>query len=411
MISRIQSSKNFIVVCTIILFMSSCKQKEENTTVEVPLTTTIDSTLYHAAEQYKFLGKQIEAGEYPKTYYADKDELETSNSGWWCSGFYPGSLLYLYEAVGDSAIRDAAIATFDDLQKEQFNTHTHDLGFMMFCSFGNALRLDKNPEYEQILINSAKSLSTRYNDTVQAIRSWDSHPANHATEEEMAVIIDNMMNLELLFWATKVTGDSTYYNIAETHANTTIKNHFREDNSSYHQLIYRESDGSVRAKITAQGAADSSAWARGQAWGLYGYTVMYRETRDTVYLEQAQKIADFILQHPHLPEDMIPYWDFNAPNIPDAERDSSAGAIIASALLELSQYTEGDRAEKYLASSETILRSLLTPEYIAETGQNGGFLLKHGVGHKPANSEVDVPLSYGDYYLIEAMLRYKDMAE
>lgn len=222
------------------------------------------------------------------------------------------------------------------------------------------------------------------------------------------MIIDNMMNLELLFWATAATGDSTYYDIAIKHADTTIANHFREDNSSYHVINYHPETGEVQRKRTAQGYADESAWARGQAWGLYGYTVMYRVTKDQKYLDQAVAIAEFVLNHPNLPEDKIPYWDFDAPNIPNELRDSSAGAIMASALLELSQYVDAEKGKSYYEDAATMLKTLTTDEYIAEKGTNGGFLLKHGVGHIPENSEVDVPLTYGDYYLVEAMLRYLD---
>ncbi|MCX2678482.1 glycoside hydrolase family 88 protein [Galbibacter sp. EGI 63066] len=389
----------------------SCKQgtKKQTSSTEDTLSATIDSTLLTAVKQYKFLAKQIDSGQYPKTYHAKEDRLETSNSGWWCSGFYPGTLLYLDEAVNAPDLKQEAQRVLEDLKKEQSNTSTHDLGFMMYCSFGNANRLEKNPEYEKILLNSAKSLSTRYNDTVKAIRSWDSAPWNKAGDDDLVVIIDNMMNLELLFWATKFSGDSTYYDIAVNHANTTIKNHFRSDYSSYHEVIYKEENGEARAKITNQGTADESAWARGQAWGLYGYTATYRETKDKKYLEQAQHIADFLINHPNMPKDYIPYWDFNAPGIPDALRDSSAASIIASALLELSSYSEGDKKENYQTIAKTILEKLLSDEYLPKVGENGGFILKHGVGNMPNKTEVDTPLSYGDYYLVEAMIRYKEM--
>jgi hypothetical protein len=274
---------------------------------------------------------------------------------------------------------------------------------MMFCSFGNANRLAPKPAYKDILVTSAKSLSTRFNPKVGAIKSWDSKPS------DFLVIIDNMMNLELLFWATKVTGDSSYYKTAVTHANTTIKNHFRPDYSSYHVINYNAETGAVQERKTAQGYADASAWARGQAWGLYGYTVMYRETKDKKYLDQAQHIADFILNHPNMPADLIPYWDFNAPNIPSALRDASAGAITAAALLELCRYTNKEKGKKYFTSAETMLKSLSSATYKAAPGTNGGFILKHGVGHLPQNSEVDVPLTYGDYYFVEAMIRYKNI--
>jgi uncharacterized protein YyaL (SSP411 family) len=217
-----------------------------------------------------------------------------------------------------------------------------------------------------------------------------------------------MMNLELLFWATKATGDSSFYKMAVVHANTTIRNHFRPDFSSYHVVNYDAVTGAVRQKKTAQGAADESAWARGQAWGLYGFTATYRETRDNTYLEQATKIASFILNHPNLPADKIPYWDFNAPGIPQALRDASAAAIIASALLELSDYVDKKTARSYVSTAEMILTHLSNPIYKAAAGTNGGFILQHGVGHLPGKTEVDTPLTYVDYYFIEAMIRYKN---
>ena len=393
--------KNFGVAFSILLIslFLSCKNEDK-------LLKTINSCLQQAVNQYSYLSEQVEPGEYPRSF--ENDSLITSGSGWWCSGFYPGTLLYLDEAVGAPALKKEAISFLDDLEREQTNTDTHDLGFMMFCSFGNSNRLKSNEDYQTILMNSAKSLATRYHDKVKAIRSWNSEPWNDAGEGDLVVIIDNMMNLELLFWATEHSNDSTYYDIAINHAETTLKNHFREDNSSYHQLIYDEETGNVKAKITRQGFADSSAWARGQAWGLYGYTVMYRVTKDEKYLNQAKRIADFILNHPNLPKDKVPYWDFNAPKIPNANRDSSAAAIIASALLELSGYVQDEKADIYHKNAKEILTSLLSPEYFAAHKENGGFLLKHGVGHSPANSEVDVPLSYGDYYLVEAMLRFKN---
>ncbi|POY40485.1 glucuronyl hydrolase [Flavobacterium alvei] len=349
--------------------------------------------------------KNLPENRYPKTYYADKQKFETSKSDWWCSGFYPGTLIYLDEATKKSVFEKEIDRVFQDLQKEQFNKTTHDLGFMMFCSFGNANRLNPTPEYATILMNSAKSLASRFDGKVGCIKSWD------AKDDSYLVIIDNMMNLELLFWASEYSGDKSYYDIAIKHANTTLKNHFRPDHSSYHVINYNSKTGEVKQKKTAQGYADESAWARGQAWGLYGYTVMYRATKDKKYLDQAVAIAEFILNNPNLPKDKVPYWDFNAPNIPDALRDSSAGAVMASALLELNSYVDKEHSKKYLNAAKTILETLTTNEYIAEEGTNGGFLLKHGVGHIPQKSEIDVPLTYGDYYLVEAMLRYKKLGK
>ncbi len=369
------------------------------------LEQKLDQALNRASEQYQLMMTILPEDRFPKTYHAAEDSLETSGSEWWCSGFYPGTLLYLHEQQDNEALRNEAHRIMEVLKEEQHNTSTHDLGFMMFCSFGNALKIAPKPEYEDILIQSAKSLSSRFDENVGVIKSWDSE------EGDYLVIIDNMMNLELLFWATAHSGDSSYYDIAIKHADATTANHFREDNSSYHVVNYDAATGAVNEQKTAQGYSDNSAWARGQAWGLYGYTVMYRFTRDQKYLDQAQAIAAFILDHPNLPDDKIPYWDFDAPNIPDELRDSSAGAIIAAALLELQGFVEAGDAEQYIETSRTILSSLAAEPYLAPAGTNGGFLLRHGVGHLPHGTEVDTPLTYGDYYFIEAIKRYKALKQ
>jgi unsaturated chondroitin disaccharide hydrolase len=386
------------------------------------LVRLIDLNLRQATNQYKVLMGKVPADRLPKTYYANGDKLETSNSGWWTSGFYPGTLLYLYEFSRDTSLLREALQRLSLLEKEQYNKGTHDLGFMMYCSFGNALRLAREgilpPQpapapapaptspaaLDSILLHSARSLSTRFNPTVGCIRSWDSKPWKYP------VIIDNMMNLELLFWATHTSGDSSFYRIAVTHANTTMRNHYRPDYSSFHVIDYDTATGNVIAKKTAQGYSDSSAWARGQAWGLYGYTVMYRSTRDPKYLDQAQHIVHFLLTNPNLPADKIPYWDYNAPNIPNALRDASAAAVMASALIELSRYVAPATGRGYLDVAEQIIVNLSSNTYKAVVGANGGFLLKHSVGHFPAGTEVDVPLTYADYYFVEAMLRYKQLA-
>lgn len=391
-----------VVLITFLFFCCKPVQKEENQQ-EIPLLETIEVNFKDAAEQYKVLQKNLPVDQFPKTYFPFSGVYEFSNSSWWCSGFYPGTLLHLYEETGDTTLLNEANRMLSILEKEKYNTHTHDLGFMMFCSFGHANRIDPKPAYQEILLTSAKSLSTRFNPAVGCIKSWDSKP------EDFLVIIDNMMNLELLFWATRVSGDSTFYNIATTHANTTIDHHFRPDNSSYHVLNYNAQTGDVMEKKTAQGNADESAWARGQAWGLYGFVATYRETKQEKYLEQAQKIARFLLSHPNLPADKIPYWDFNATGTPDMFRDASAAAIMASALIELSVYVSKEEADEYLQTAETILQSLSSPTYKAAAGTNGGFLLQHGVGHLPAGTEIDVPLTYADYYFVEAMRRYKNL--
>jgi unsaturated chondroitin disaccharide hydrolase len=389
----------FALICTVCFTTAGFAQPAFKPQKE--LLATIKKNFIDADAQYKVLARQIRAEEFPKTYHPNTGKQENSNSGWWCSGFYPGSLLSLYQETKDQQLLTEANRIMGVLAKEQFNTGTHDLGFMMYCSFGNANKIEPKPEYKPILINSAKSLSTRFNPKVGCIKSWNSKPGDYL------VIIDNMMNLELLFWATHETGDSSYYKIAVTHANTTMKNHFRPDYSSYHVINYDAETGAVKEKKTAQGFANESAWARGQSWGLYGYTVMYRETHDEKYLDQAQNIANFILSNPNLPADKIPYWDYNASNIPNALKDASAASVMASALLELCRYSDAQKGQEYFNVAQTILKTLSTAPYKAAASTNGGFILQHSVGHFPAGTEIDVPLTYADYYFLEAMERYQ----
>jgi len=381
------------------------KAEKRNPHPKTDLLQIVNHSLDKSASQYHLLMNQLAPDRFPVTYYSGLRKLVTSGSEPWVGGFYPGGLLYLYEHTKDTVLYNEALRKMKSLEKEQYNKTTHDLGFMMYCSFGNAKRIAPKPEYDEILINSAKSLASRFNKQVGCILSWDS-----GTDQFM-VIIDNMVNLELMFAATRITGDSSYCRIAVTHANTTLKNHFRPDYSSYHLVIYNPMNGEILKKQTVQGASDLSAWSRGQAWGLYGYTVMYRETKDPRYLEQANHIARFILNHPNLPMDKIPYWDFNAPKIPDEPRDVSAGAVICSALIELAGYAGHKTGREYIKAAETMLRSLTSVDYHAFTGENGGFILKHGVGNFPRNADIDVPLIYADYYYLEALSRYKNLSK
>ncbi len=317
----------------------------------------------------------------------------------WTSGFFPGVLWLLYEVTGDKKWEEQARVYTSNIEGEKLNGKTHDMGFKINCSFGAGYRLTSDPHYKDVIIQAAKTLSTRFNPVVGCIQSWD----HNADKWSYPVIIDNMMNLELLFAATKLTGDSSFYKIAVSHANTTMKNHFRPDFSSYHVLDYDTVSGKVLNKNTHQGYSDESAWSRGQAWALYGYTMCYRETRDPKYLRQAENVAGFILNHPNLPKDMIPYWDFDAPNISDEPRDASAAAIMASALSELSTFSEN--GSSYRKKADQIIVSL-SKNYRSPLGENKGFILIHSTGSKPMNSEVDVPIEYADYYYLEALIRF-----
>lgn len=352
-----------------------------------------------AEQQIQFLIKETKANKskqlsFPRTTI--HDSLKMIPSGDWTSGFFPGILWLLYEKTNKQEWKQAAEEFTDLMFKEPYNASSHDVGFKVYNSYGNGYKITNDSGYKRAIIDAAKTLSKRFNPTVGCIRSWD------FGKWQYPVIIDNMMNLELLFEATKLSGDSSFYRIAISHANTTMKNHFRNNYSSYHLVNYDPSTGNVIGKMTVQGYADESAWARGQAWGLYGYTMCYRETRDKKYLEQAEHIASFILNNPDLPKDGVPYWDFNAPDLQRQPRDASAAAVMASALYELSGYLQNGK--NYRKAADKIIESL-TKNYRSSIGANHGFILLHSTGHLPAGSEIDVPLIYADYYYLEALLR------
>lgn len=367
----------------------------------------IEASLDRAAEQYTRMDETVPGTLLPRTTRPD-GTLWMHEPGWWTSGFFPGSLWYLYEHTGDPQMKARAENRTDLIEEEKHNAFDHDIGFKINNSFGNALRITGDTSrYVPVIVTAARTLLERYDPDVGLIRSWGDRDDQ---EEPYLVIIDNMMNLDLLFDATELSRDSSFYDVAMSHADNTLRHFFRPDGSSYHVIEFDPQTGEVLRKRTAQGAADSSAWARGQAWGLYGFTQTYGNTGDERYLEQARTIADFILMHPHLPEDGIPYWDFDAPGMPDTYRDASAAAIMASALLELSGYVDDDsRRTAYRDAAARTLRTLSRAEYLADVGTNNHFILKHSVGSLPAGSEVDVPLTYADYYYLEGLLRLQEL--
>lgn len=323
----------------------------------------------------------------------------------WCSGFFPGSLCYLYQLTNDKSWLLQSKRFTEALDSIQYLTWHHDVGFMIGSSYLNIYRLNPNKAYKKAIIQTAKSLCTRFRKKAGVIQSWNVDRGWQSKRGwTCPVIIDNMMNLELLFEATRLSGDSTYWKVAVSHANKTLENQFRKDGSCYHVVDYDPNNGAVLHRQTAQGYADNSAWARGQAWAIYGYTVCYRYTHDRKYLDQAVKTLNFVMQNPNLPDDLIPYWDFDAPNIPNEPRDASSAACIASALYEMNNYLPDNG---YTSLADRIIRSLSSPEYRAPLGKNGCFLLMHSVGSIPHNNEIDVPLNYADYYFLEALTRRK----
>lgn len=408
--------KREIAVClSALLLLASCKEQEKGVVAE---------NFEFAEKQLAYALKEMDTARRLET---ESSIHQRSENGWseltnprslepdgsllmvpskdWCSGFFPGELWFLYEYTGDEKWKESAHRQTILLEREKYNGRTHDMGFKMYCSYGNGYRITGNEAYREVLVKSAETLITRYNPVVGAIRSWD----NVRSHWTYPVIIDNMLNLELLFWASKATGDSTFYRVAVKHAETTLKNHFRPNGSSYHVVDYDPETGAVVVKETHQGYAHESSWSRGQAWGLYGYTLCYRETGKPEFLEQAGRIADFIFSNPALPDDLIPYWDYDAPGIPNEPRDVSAATCTASALYELSRY-DAANAAKYLAWADAIVENV-SRHYRAELHTHKGFLLLHSTGAKILGFEIDAPLVYADYYFLEALLRKSQLGK
>jgi unsaturated chondroitin disaccharide hydrolase len=390
-----KKSSIYVVIACLILWSCNSTQNQED---------IADLRIEHISQQ---LGPMVEIAmnkqQIPRTIHEGK--MKFANKGFdWTEGFFPGTCWYMYELTGDDKWKNAASSLQELFIDHRFRTTNHDLGFVFNCSFGHGYKLLLDDKSKRVLIDAANSLIRRFNPAVGCIQSWDVDKGWQSERGwQFPVIIDNMMNLEMLFEVSKLTGDKKYYTIANTHAETTLKNHFRDDGSSYHVIDYDSINSDIRNRHTAQGFAHESAWARGQAWGLYGFTLSYRYTEDEKYLKKAEEIANFILNHPNLPKDKVPYWDFNAPNIPDEYRDASAAAIIASALIELDNYS----SNAYKDKATDILNNLSSDKYLAKVGENHNFLLKHSVGSIPHGNEIDVPLNYADYYYTEAIYRLR----
>ena len=362
----------------------------------------LDFSVKQSMSMYNVMKPQ--KGILPRT--AKDGEMITCEPAWWTSGFYPGTLWYCYEYTNDPQIRAAAEEMSSRVENQKYTTNNHDVGFMINCSFGNGYRLTRNESYREIIETAANSLSTRFHPVTGCTRSWNNK------KWQFSVIIDNMMNLELLTVASSMTGDNAYYNKAKSHADRTLIHHYRPDGSSYHVVSYDTINGNVLNQVTHQGVNDESAWSRGQAWGLYGFVMMYRQTGKKEYLDHAIKVGKFIMNHPRLPKDKIPYWDFDAPNIPKEGRDASAGAIMASAYVELSTYVPGELGKQFLTIGEQQIKSLASPAYRAnKVGDNNHFIIQHCTGFVAKQYEIDAPLTYADYYFVEALMRYKNLLE
>jgi len=372
----------------------SCNEQQE------PISAVANRVFSTAIYEFSEMDKSLSPGCYPRSY--KYGELITSDTQWWCSGFFPGSLWYVYEYTGNEEIKELAKKYTLGLSHILEGRTSHDLGFQINCSYGNALRITGDSLlYAPMIKEAAGKLASRFIPEVGCTKSWD---WGASEGWDCPVIIDNMMNLELLLVAASITGEEAFADIANTHATTTMAHHFRDDYTCYHVVDYDSKDGSVRRRQTHQGYSDESAWSRGQAWALYGYTMMYQKTGRSEYLTQAEKVAGMILEN--LKYGPIPIWDFDDPKGVKSYRDASAGAVMASAFATLSELSPKKKlSRKYRAIAEEQVRELASPSYFTTTDELGGFLLKHSVGNLPGESEVDRPLTYADYYFLEALLK------
>ncbi|UXP32775.1 glycoside hydrolase family 88 protein [Reichenbachiella agarivorans] len=387
---------NMIWLCVLLLACTEREAAQQSGEEEVGNGYSVWNSGVSARVPY-LLSYPVDSVQFPRSM-EENGEVRGVPSKDWTSGFFPGSLLYLYQLTGDTSFLTRAESWIPFMEKEQWNGRTHDMGFKVYCSIGKAYEITQNPHYKDVILTSAQTLSTRFSPTVGCIQSWDFG----MDKWQFPVIIDNMMNLELLFEATRLSGDSSFYKIADSHARKTLVNHYRADNSSYHVIDYNVTTGEVKQRLTHQGYDAESVWSRGQGWGLYGFTMVYRYTRDELFLEQAKKIAAFVMNHPQMPDDHIPYWDMNDPAIPNAPRDASAAAVDASACYELYTYT-GDIA--YLKFADAIMESLGSATYVLSEDFKVPFILTHSTGNWPKDDEIDLPIGYADYYFLEAMHR------
>ena len=382
----------FIILFSLVLINCQAQSKTDGFTVKTEIKERFS----------KLLDFPIDSVLIPRSMDLSTGVVKKVKSKDWTSGFFPGNLWQIYSLTGDVRFKEKAILWNAFIEKEKFNNTTHDMGFKVYCSFGKGLKVQDNAKYKNIIVKSAQTLVTRFDTKIGAIRSWD-----HNKEFfDFPVIIDNMLNLELLFEASKISGDKKFKNIAIQHANTTLKNHFRKDNSCYHVIDYDTITGKVKNKLTHQGFNNESSWARGQSWAVYGFTMAYRYTKNKEYLKQAEATAKYYINYKTLPEDGIPYWDFNDTSIPNAPRDTSSAAIMASALLELYSFTKN---ETYLEFSNKVLNTLSSDKYLLNDSVKGPFILDHSTGNWPKKDEIDQPIVYADYYFLEAIIRKQSL--
>ena len=385
---------SLFLIIALALFSSSCQAQYD------PSTSIVKKEIKERFQ--KLLDFPIDSVAIPRSMDVSTGIVKKIPSKDWTSGFFAGNLWQIYKITGEIRYKEKAALWNAFVEKEKFNNRTHDMGFKVYCSFGKGLAVEDNAKYKSIVIKSAQTLVTRFDAKIGAIRSWD-----HNKEFfDFPVIIDNMLNLELLFEASKLSGDTTFKNIAIQHANTTLKNHFRKDNSCYHVIDYDTLSGKVKNKLTHQGFNNESSWARGQSWAVYGFTMAYRYTKNKEYLKQAEATAKYYINNKNLPKDGISYWDFNDTSIPNAPRDASSAAVMASALIELYSFTKN---KTYLEYSNKVINTLSSDKYLLNDSVKGPFILDHSTGNWPKKDEIDQPIVYADYYFLEAIIRKQSL--
>ena len=401
-------------MATIAISQISMAQKVQ-TAAQVP-TLDVDKQLQYCHKQVKRALAELQQkdGFYDYTMEPRNILKGDKQKGWncrkmdkdWCSGFWPGILWMDYQNTKDEAVKKTAEGYTESLKGIAYRPcHNHDIGFLMFCSYGKGYEVNHSPEYKKIILASADSLATLFNPIVGTILSWPRMVEREHWPHN--TIIDNMMNLDLMFWASKNGGNKFLYDLAVTHAKTTMKNHFRPDGSCYHVAVYDTINGDLIKGVTHQGYADNSMWARGQAWAIYGYTMVYRYTKNKMFLDFAQKVTDiYIKRLKETSDDMIPLWDMDDPRgVKLAPKDVSAACIVADALLELQQYVDKEKCDEYSLFALQSLAQLSTDKY--QSGKKNVAFLMHSTGHHPAKSEIDASIIYADYYYMEALVKVK----
>ncbi|MCK4733831.1 MAG: glycoside hydrolase family 88 protein [Methanophagales archaeon] len=333
----------------------------------------------------KKVDQRIKLNDFP--HITENGKWTTTEDGYWTGGFWVGMLLLVYKITGDERYKAEAYNWAKRLENRK-NDKTFDLSFLFYPSFVLGYDITGDRYFRKVALEAAETLSTLFHEKASFVY-------NKIDEKIGRTIIDAMPDLQLLWWAYEETGGERFYEVARTHSMRTVDEFIRDDYSTVHVIDFDLETGELQRKITVQGYSDDSCWSRGQAWAIYGFTLAYKHTRDELFLRTAEKLAEYFIKN--LPEDYVPYWDFNDPK--KELRDSSAAAIASSGLLDLSALS-GKKGFRDVAIN---ILSSLCDNYLCEEEKDG--ILKHGCFHKPEEKGADESLIWGDYYFIEAIMK------